>query len=123
MSDLRQRPGDQQLPVPNGGPSMHDLVIADLDGWPEAMSVRNAIRDLLAERKRLGVERYGSLLQAGNGRDARRDLLEELADAAVYARQVQEERGDGPGSAEAFEAYEHITSALFWACKIPGAPA
>jgi hypothetical protein len=92
-SQLRQRPGDQQLPVPNDGPSMHDLVIADLGGWPESMSARNAIRDLLAARKRLGLERYGSILQSHNGRDAKRDLSEELADAAVYARQLQEERG------------------------------
>ena len=79
---FRLRPGDQQLPVPNNGPSMHDLVIAELDGYPARSDPeRAAIRDLLAERKRLGLERYGSLLQAHNGRDARRDLLEELADA------------------------------------------
>jgi len=116
------RPGDQPLPVPNDGPSMHDLVIADLDRWPEEdPAIRDAIRGLLADRKRIGLERYGSLLQAHNGRNARRDLLEELADAAVYGRQLQAELGDGPGSAEAFEAYEHILSALFCAHKIPEA--
>jgi|HubBroStandDraft_6_1064221.scaffolds.fasta_scaffold240788_3 hypothetical protein len=113
------REGDQPLPVPNDGPSMHDLVIADLDCWPESDEVLNAVRDLLAERKRIGLERYNSLLQAGNGRDARRDLLEELADAACYAMQLQVERGKGPGSAEVFEVFEHVASALAWAIQIP----
>jgi hypothetical protein len=116
-----RRPGDQQLPVPNDGPSMHDLVISDLDCWPESDEVLNAVRDLLAERKRVGLERYGSLLQAHNGRDARRDLLEELADAVVYAHQIQVERGQGPGSGEAFEVYEHLASALAHAVQIPEA--
>jgi hypothetical protein len=81
--ELRQRPGDQPLPVPGTGPSIHDLVHEDLlrlkGGAPAAS-------DLL-ERKKLGLRRYGSILQAGNGRDATLDLYQELADAAVYARQ------------------------------------
>jgi hypothetical protein len=115
---FRQRPGDQPLPVANDGPSMHDLVIKDLECWPESDEVLAAVRSLLEERKRIGLERYGALLQANNGRDARRDLLEELADAAVYVRQLEEERGDGPGSGEVFEASEHIVSALAWAVQI-----
>jgi transcriptional regulator with XRE-family HTH domain len=87
------RPGDQPLPVANDGPSMHDLVIEDLDRWPVSSSTQVAIRELLAERKRLGLERYGSLLQRGNGRDWLRDLREECADALVYARQGLEELG------------------------------
>lgn len=100
---------------------MHDLVIADLDCWPESDETLAAIRALLEERKRVGLERYASLLQANNGRDARRDLLEELADGIVYAHQVQVERGQGPGSAGAFEAYEHIAFALARAVQIPEA--
>jgi hypothetical protein len=121
VAEFRERPGDQPLPVPNDGPSMHDLVIADVDGWPEPLPVRNAIRDLLAARKRIGLERYGSLLQANNLRDARRDLLEELADAAAYVMQLEVERGDGPGSLEVFEAFDHIAAALAWAVQIPEA--
>lgn len=116
-----QRAEDQQLPVPNDGPSMHDMVISDLDCWPESDETLAAIRALLEERKRVGLERYASLLQANNGRDARRDLLEELADAIVYARQIQVERGQGPGSGEAFDAYEHIAFALAHAVQIPEA--
>lgn len=92
MSEIRRkyRPGDQPLPVPNDGRSMHDLVGEDLVAmWPPRQ-VAVIIGDLQA-RKRLGLERYGSLLQAHNGRSALRDLYEELLDAAVYAKQVQEE--------------------------------
>ena len=119
---LRLRDGDQQLPVPNDGPSMHDLVAADVDTWPQPQPERQAIRALLAERKQLGLDRYGSLLQSHNGRNAKRDLIEECADAAVYARQLLEELGDRPGSAEAYMAYRRVLSALFWAHRIPEAP-
>jgi hypothetical protein len=72
---------------------MHDLVAADLESrWTARLSA-GVIADLQA-RKQLGLERYGSLLQANNGRDALFDLSDELLDAAVYARQAQEERGD-----------------------------
>ncbi len=37
------------------------------------------------ERRQLGIARYGTPLQRGNGRDFRTDLLQELLDAAVYA--------------------------------------
>jgi len=65
----------QPAPVPNDRPSIHDLVIADME-----------------ERKALGKRRYNSLLQAGNGRDALVDLYQELLDACAYARQMIEER-------------------------------
>jgi|ERR1700733_5061545 len=95
MTELRQRPGDQPLPVPNDGPSMHDLVTEDLDRhYPQAFAL-DLVRDDLTARKALGLERYGSLLQAHNGRDALRDLYEELLDASVYARQKVAESLDG----------------------------
>src|ERR1700683_5262556 len=86
---------------------------------PGAAPERSAIIDLLAGRKRVGLERYDSILQANNGRNARRDLLEELADAIVSGRQIQEEDGHGPAPCAACRAYEHIMTALFWAQKIP----
>jgi len=72
---VRQRPGDQPLPVPNDNPSVQDAVIADMEA-----------------RKVLGLSRYGTLLQPLNGRDALRDLYEELLDAAMYAKQCLMER-------------------------------
>ena len=111
MTDL-PRPGDQPLPVPTDGPGMHDLVIADLptDGtiWPE-------IGNMLAWRRDLGLARYGQPLQAWNGRDAVRDLLEECLDAMAYARQVKVELGEGhPGwiAVERLEEFLRNATAL-----------
>ena len=70
---------DQPAPVPNDRPDIWALVLADM-----------------AERRRVGIERYGTPLQPGNGRDALVDLYQELLDAVVYARQYIEERAAEP---------------------------
>lgn len=62
-------------PIPNNAPSIHDLVIADIRA-----------------RKELGKQRYGTILQAGNGRDALLDAYEEALDLAAYLRQAIAER-------------------------------
>jgi len=64
-------------PVPNDNPSIHDLVIADIE-----------------DRKKFGVEKYGTLLQAGNGRKSLVDLYQELIDAACYCRLLIEEENN-----------------------------
>jgi hypothetical protein len=66
---------DQPAPQRTDGPSMHDLVIADMH-----------------ERKQVGKEHYGTILQAHNGRDAMVDAYQEVLDLAVYLRQAIEER-------------------------------
>ena len=55
-----------------------DLVIADMK-----------------ERDKLGYEKYGTRLQAGNGRDALVDAYQEALDLAVYLRQAIYERSQG----------------------------
>jgi hypothetical protein len=69
---LRYRPGDQRLPVPNALPGVHDQLI-----------------ELIEQRKQLGLGRYGTLLQAFNGRDSLKDVEEELVDALVYIRTIR----------------------------------
>jgi hypothetical protein len=71
------RKHDQPLPEPNARPVMHEVLI-----------------DLVGKRLAIGVERYGTGLQPLNGRDAYRDLVEELVDAAVYTLQIQHERAE-----------------------------
>lgn len=66
---------DQPPPRPSGGPAIADLVVADIQ-----------------ERKRVGIERYGTPLQAGNGRDALVDAYQEDLDRIQYTRQAIEER-------------------------------
>ena len=107
----KDRPGDQPLPVPNDGPSMHDLVCEDLKHRPWLLQAGAVAVDVQA-RKLLGLERYDSLLQAHNGRDALLDLYEELLDAVAYARQVQEERNRIAGSLAAVRIYEELLGVL-----------
>jgi len=71
----RQRPTDQRLPLPNDGPAIGLLVIADI-----------------GTRMELGIQTYGVPLQANNGRDALKDAYDEALDLALYLRQALEER-------------------------------
>ena len=67
---------DQPAPIAVAGPAIADLITADI-----------------AKRDRIGTERYGQRLRAGNGRDALRDAYEEALDLAMYLRQLIQERG------------------------------
>ena len=51
-------------------------------------SAARSLCDALAARADLGVARYGTPLLTHNGRDAIRDLREELLDAIMYATQA-----------------------------------
>lgn len=62
-------------PVKNHNPSIHDLVIEDM-----------------ASRKAMGLDKYGTILQADNGRNALKDAYEEVLDLACYLKQALEER-------------------------------
>jgi hypothetical protein len=52
-----------------------------------------SIRGLILDRSTQGRRRYGIDLRAHNGRNARADLVQELADAAFYACQMEMEGG------------------------------
>lgn len=75
MSDVRDPRFDQPLPKINENPSIQDMVIQDIE-----------------ERKRIGLAKYGTLLQAGNGRDMLQDAYDEVIDLAIYLRGEIEER-------------------------------
>lgn len=66
---------DQPPPTPTEGVAIWELVIADMQ-----------------ERDRVGRERYGTPLQAFNGRDPLIDAYQEALDLVVYLRQAIEER-------------------------------
>jgi hypothetical protein len=55
-------------------------------------SIQAMVRSDLEERERLGISRYGTALFPHNGRDALKDLYEELLDACCYVKQVMVER-------------------------------
>lgn len=65
-------------PTHNERESVHDLVIKDIEG-----------------RKDFGRKKYGTFLQAYNGRDSLKDAYEEALDLCCYLRQALEERERG----------------------------
>jgi hypothetical protein len=125
---IRCRPGDQPLPLPGSGPSMHDLVCDDIVARWGGLTVTDAgvVIASLQARKRLGLERYGEPLRAGNGRDAARDLREEIEDAVVYCRQLIEE-GQFPEPGEDWSElavmYDALIAMLFKASDLERARA
>lgn len=67
----------EPAPLHNDNPSIHDLVIKDMQS-----------------RKELGLAKYGTILQAGNGRNALKDAYEEVLDLAMYLKQKLEEENE-----------------------------
>lgn len=65
----------QPNPIKNENPHIADLVINDIK-----------------RRKIDGIKKYGTPLQAGNGRDALQDAYEEALDLCQYLKQAIEER-------------------------------
>src|ERR1044072_3721312 len=74
-SELKQRIGDQPLPIINNYPNMQDLLKQDIE-----------------TRKVVGLAMYGTLLQPFNGRDFLRDAYEESLDQSLYLRGALFER-------------------------------
>lgn len=66
---------DQPDPVQNDKPACWDLVMQDMQ-----------------RRDDVGLARYGTRLQPGNGRDALKDAYAEALDLCVYLRQALYER-------------------------------
>ena len=63
------------MPTVNDRTDVQSLVIQDIE-----------------RRREIGIERYGTALQAFNGRDALVDAYEEAIDLCMYLRQMIEER-------------------------------
>lgn len=61
----------QRQPEKNDKPCIQDLVIADIEA-----------------RKKVGIERYGTVLQPFNGRSALLDAYQEALDLCQYLRQL-----------------------------------
>lgn len=87
MSDVRDPETDQQLPKVNDKPFIQNLVIADIEA-----------------RKALGLKKYKTLLQAGNGRNMLLDAYEESLDLCIYLRGALEEQREKEDVVEDFTA-------------------
>ena len=81
-------PGDQPPPTHRPGEvSVHEFVAH----WLRADPVKPTsplVADDLMERAAVGIKRYGTLLQPGNGRDALWDAYQEALDALAYVAQA-----------------------------------
>lgn len=93
MSDVRDPEFDQAAPIPNDSPYIQDLVVADINA-----------------RKEHGIKKYGTALQAGNGRSMLLDAYEEALDLAIYLRGEIEQRN---GLADLFSEHGDLRVAIF----------
>lgn len=84
-----------EQPAPHGtGAEVLPLVLRDLARSVAPAAAVARIIDALVARAEKGAAKYGESLRCGNGRSAAIDLLQELLDALMYARQWEEETGD-----------------------------
>lgn len=71
---LYGKPFGEPAPIPNNNTPVWELVMEDMKA-----------------RNQFGIEKYGTPLQAFNGRNALKDAYEEVLDLAVYLRTAMEE--------------------------------
>lgn len=105
MSDVRDPETDQQLPVRNDSAAVQDLVIADIE-----------------QRKALGLKKYGTLLQAHNGRDMLRDAYDEALDLCIYLRGALEERAPVDSECQAATGVAGSTGTAATVTSTPATP-
>lgn len=89
MGEVADYTRGEPAPVPNDGQSIHDLVGQDIQEHYTMYSARDvaALTCELFARKQFGFKKYGTYLQAHNGRNALNDAIDELCDLLVYVRQ------------------------------------
>jgi hypothetical protein len=67
---------EQSAPLPGTGDVWQEVI--------DGLDLDDPIRPICVARRALGVARYGTPLQRGNGRDHLRDALEEALDLMAY---------------------------------------
>ena len=105
MGNIADFTRGEPAPIPNDGPSMHDLAIKDIitalgrsENVPDnELAGIMGVCDELQDRKCHGLEKYGTFLQAHNGRNPVRDAMDEALDLIVYMRQMVSEESERHG--------------------------
>lgn len=86
---------DQPPPKKSASPAVWPLITEYITNLLDDRLAGGPVARLLlsdaTERHRIGCERYGTPLQAHNGRDALVDCYQEQLDAMAYSRQWYEE--------------------------------
>lgn len=78
---------EQPMPIIHANQdSVQDMVIADIKAKSSGATAMALVIDIEA-RKQIGLIKYGTLLQAFNGRDALVDAYQETLDLMQYLRQ------------------------------------
>lgn len=97
---------NEPAPTPSVG-CIQDLVAADVREGVVSKFKDEILADIEA-RKQLGIKKYGTALQAHNGRNARMDAYQEVLDLLMYLRQDIEEQGgvDAVPTVESADDYE-----------------
>lgn len=69
----------QPAPTSSGGDVWMELIVSEPD---------EGLRQMYAERRAFGIQKYGTPLQRDNGRDVVADAMQEALDGMVYAQQA-----------------------------------
>lgn len=78
----------------DGAVSVHDLVVEDLRSlFPSSQRTEDGV-EVIEDRKRFGLQKYGVVLHAANGRNYFADVDDEAGDLPVYIRALMEARPD-----------------------------
>lgn len=98
MSDTPDYVNGEPEPVHNFNPSVHDLLVNDAKHHSLGFGIQRIsdslveqMIDLFRARKAYGLNKYGTILQAENGRDFTKDAIDEIVDFLAYVRQGLEE--------------------------------
>jgi hypothetical protein len=104
--------GAQPLPVANDQRSCHDLAVEWIETNFDDSHEQRVLVEALRARKLFGLAKYGTTLQAFNGRDPRRDAFDEALDMIVYAVQFETEEWDRVTHGEPRQATQSGAMAL-----------
>jgi hypothetical protein len=74
--------------------ALHGASVPEPPPSGEGLPVWEYVMEDIQARVQLGIERYGTVLRTGNGRDALWDLYQEQIDALMYTRQRILEEGE-----------------------------
>lgn len=116
MADTPDYVNGEPEPIHNFNTSVHDLLVNDAKqrslGFGRVGvhdTIIHKMIDLFRARKAYGLKKYGTILQADNGRDFFKDAVEESIDQLAYIRQGLDEN---PGNEILTEAYRLGVSTL-----------
>lgn len=96
----------EPVPIKNDNEPIWEQVIKDYDKFTEDHFYKEEIFELMIERDQFGRKKHGVPLQAFNGRNPIRDLMQEMLDSSVYCKQAIQEGYDVDNNLQ--DVYEQL---------------